>query len=109
MSKQDSTDIIERMEPLEERLGVRLQALSAYIDTDPEDVEVVLNGELALRHGNKLGEDISLVVAGYGSDGRVLGTTEHYVDHETFFHIETFSILFYLPSRPTRLRIYPKK
>lgn len=109
MPKQDCTKTIERVEAAEDRFGLTFSGLCAYAEFDSDEVELHLNGEASPRTGSTLSESLDIVVAAYGADGRVLGSEEHYLNSETFFQLDTFSIHLYLPEQPARLRVYPRK
>ena len=107
----DLTRRIERLELFEERLGVRLESLSALIEID-QDPPFALNvyGELHPRDGTELQSDVELIVVAYDQSGRIVGTDSTNFDAENFFGFETFRIWFYLPvNEIVRIRVYPKK
>lgn len=113
MSKtKDITDLIERMEPFEQRLGVTIQGLYASL-SDPDsdgDYTVGINGELHTTNGLELDESLQLVAAVYDSQGRVIHTDESYFSSDSFHMFETFSSSFYVKGiRPAKIRLYPKK
>lgn len=113
MSKhEDITDLIERMEPLEERFGVTIQGMYASIegpDTD-RDYRIEINGELHTTSGLELEDDLNLVVVAYDPQNRVLKTEEIYFSQDSFHMFETFSSSMYVKKiKPTRIRLYPKK
>jgi hypothetical protein len=106
----DITSKIERLELFEERLGVRLESLSAFLD--PGDPPFALNvyGELHPRDGTELRDNVELVVAVYDRGGRIVGTSSASFDAENFFGLETFQVFFYVPVKDiVRVRVYPKK
>ena len=67
MAKKDITRLIERLEAFEERAGVRLEALSAFVykyeDLQGEiEFQVVLRGEIHARNGTQIPSDVLLRV-----------------------------------------------
>ena len=108
--KGDLTEKIERLELFEERLDVRLEGLSAFLDVDSNFLHVL--GELHPRDGTELNTCVELVVTAYEQDGRVAGTSSTSFDPENFFGFEAFNELVCLPLPNMdiiRIRVYPKK
>lgn len=108
MAKRDITNLIERLEAFEDRLGVTLEGLFASIDEDTEWID--LNGEIHPREGTELSEDVELIATAYDSAGRVVETSSDYFDAESFFGFEVFSFTLRVDGiQPAKVRIYPKK
>lgn len=115
MSKhEDITDLVERIESLEERYGVTIEGLYASLsgpDSDG-DYTIEINGELHSTKGLELEveDNLILVAVAYDSQGRVLKTDETYFSQGSFHMFETFSSSFYVKRiEPTRIRLYPKE
>jgi hypothetical protein len=107
MSK-DITQLIERLELFEERLGIRLEGLYAEISDDCRWVTV--NGEVHALEGMKLKQDIRIVGAVYDNFGRVIVTISWQVFKEKFYGFQVFLLPITLPPRAniTKIRIYPE-
>lgn len=108
---RDLTHIIERLEAFEERLGLELRGLYAFLD---ENGYLWVNGELASTQKSELDCSICVVCTLYDSDGRVLDNRQYFADDEKFFGFESFSMSFDPPGKATasqllKIRIYPKK
>jgi len=109
----DVTSKIERLEVFEERLGVRLESLSAFftdygLDNFNNDVNV--RGELQVREGTELQQDVELVMAVYDSSGRVIATSSKSYYAGEFFGLETFELTVEIPmNQVAKIRVYPKK
>ena len=90
----------------EERLGVRLEGLSAFVEGN----YVTVRGELHSANGTELQQDVELVVAVYDAASRVIGRASERLYAEDFFAIETFALFVTLPVvSVARVRVYPKK
>lgn len=111
MSNVDLTNKIERLQPSEERFGVVLTALSAFIEEiDSSSRYLNVRGELSAKSGTTLQDDIELVAAAYDSLGRVIGTSSCAYSLENFFSLDTFELTISLPiSQILKIRLYPKK
>ena len=109
MADVDVTDRVERLAALEERLGVRLEGLSAFVSGGEDHVWLTVRGELQPQEGTELGVDLEVTVVAYDAAGRVVGTDSHPCSADGFFGLEVFELLVQLPvSRLSRIRIYPK-
>lgn len=105
-SKKDLTDLIERVEAFEERLGVRLEGLFAKME---DDGELRINGELHARNGTGLEDDIEVTVTAYDSTGRVISVADLFFNSDSFFGFEAFtSYLDFDDIEPAKLRVYPR-
>lgn len=112
MAAKDITNLIERLEAFEDRLNVRLEAMSAQLDEISDDaIYLEVRGELHPKDGMELGHDhLVLVVAAYDSDSRVIGTTKEYFTKENFFGFNVFNISVSVPVNSLkRIRIYPER
>lgn len=106
MSNKDITDLIERLEAFEDRLGVSLEGLFADLT---ERGYIHINGELHLREGTELNQDIEVVATVYDSSGRVLDVQDAGFYADSFFGFEAFSLFMEVGNRrPARIRVYPK-
>jgi hypothetical protein len=107
MSK-DITQLIERLELFEERLGIRLEGLYAQISDDCRWVTVT--GEVHALEGMKLNQNIKIVGAVYDNSGRVLDIVENFVFAAEFYGFKVFRLPIELPPRAniTKIRIYPE-
>src|SRR4051812_7852867 len=75
MAQLDLTDKIERLDALEERAGVLLHGLSAFLEASGnENLGLNVAGEMRSRHGSRLKQDVTLVIAVYDSSDRVVET-----------------------------------
>lgn len=103
--KNDLTDLIERVEAFEERLGVRLEGLFAKVTRDDR---FVINGELHARNGKKLARELKVVGTAYDSRGRVIDVNDRSFFADEFFGFEAFTMtLSYEDIPPARIRVYP--
>ena len=105
LADKDITNLIQQLEAFEERLGVRIEAVSAFAD---DDDSITVRGELHCTDGTTLAKDVTIQLSVYDTAGRVIGTSQDYVDAESFFGFHTFEITCYDNSRAaTKLRLFP--
>lgn len=103
---QDITNLIERLEAFEERLGVTLEGLFASVS---DFGSVTVNGEIHSCNGAEIEQNTQVVVSVHDAAGRVLATNTQYFFAESFFAFETFSMLLPPAAAPiSKIRIYPK-
>jgi len=110
-SKTDITNRLERLKAFEERLGVRFEAISAFLSTpDDYDTEwsVEVKGELHPLQGTEIGGDLLLEISAYDAEGRVVEIGQTYVLQESFFGFETFGFRLSAPVGIAKLRLIPK-
>lgn len=97
---------IERLEAFEERLGVSIEGLFAYLQ--PNQC-IYTNGELHCREGNELNQDIELVISAHNASGAILRSTTTTIKAKSFFGFEIFSQgMSPCAGSVCRIRIYPK-
>ena len=110
MADTDITKLIERLDGFEEKLGVRLESMSAFLDDQGDNIFVTVNGELQSRDNTELKQNIELVLAVYDKLGRIVGTESSYFSKEDFCEFETFNFLLGIPvNKLSKIRVYPKK
>mgnify|MGYP006954410551 CR=1 FL=1 len=100
---------IERLAFLEERLGVRLEGLSAFSTEDNLFFYVEICGEMQSANGTKLQQNISIVFDVYDTSGRIVQTDSTFSPANAFFEFMTFSKRLSIPvPNISKIRIYPK-
>lgn len=103
---QDITNLIERLEAFEERLGITLEGLFAFVE---ENTSIKINGELHSHNSAQIGQNMQLVASVHDAAGRVIVTDTTYVLQDSFFGFETFSMTLWPPvATISKIRIYPK-
>lgn len=109
---RDITNLIERIELFEERLGVRLESLSAKIAAGLLPLCYInIMGELHVHDGMTLNQDTQLIFAIYDDAGRVIGASYLSCFKKKFYGFEVFNVPFNLgaPSpNISKIRIYPQ-
>ena len=109
---KDITKLVQRLEAFEDRLNVRIEAISAF-ETEPDgDAQtlITVRGELHSEEGASISQDINIQLSVYDSEGRVILTSEDYVNSESFFGFHTFELHCYVNAgSATKLRLYPKR
>ena len=107
---------IERLEFIEEKMGVKLESLFACEDGRGWSSGVgtfknfVINGELHTIDGNELSQSIRLVMSAHDSSNRVLGSTSTEIKAKDFFGFDIFSNgiqVYACEDLVTKVRIYP--
>jgi hypothetical protein len=92
--EKDVTNLIERLVLFEERLGVRLENLSAKIterlSSLPPYSRLDVMGELHVHNGMTLNQDTRLVFTIYDDSGRVIGTDHLGCFKKKFYGFEVF-------------------
>ena len=82
MSKgKDLTKIVERLEALEERLGVSIEAVYAVYT---ENGSLIVNYDLHSRDGGQLSTNISIKLAVYDGAGRLIHEEGRWHGEEEF-------------------------
>ena len=111
MSRKDITSLLQRLDAFEERLGVRLEALSAFESKEEfqDEADITVRGELHSVNGTNLDQDINLELSVFDAEGRIIETGIDWIQAESFFGFHTFQITCYAPPGTTqKLRLVPK-
>lgn len=110
MAERDVTDLIERLEAFEDRLGVSLEGLFAKMsDRGYDRTYIDVNGELHLREGTELMQNLEVVAIAYDLSGRVLDVEDTGFWSDSFFGFEAFSLFMDVgDTQVAKIRVYPK-
>ncbi len=109
MSNTDITRLLERLESMEDRCGIGLDALYAQMEADEDDITVQVTGEIHSVNGGQIATSITLQIAAYDKSGRVIQTDSHWLDRDTFFGFDTFNMRFQVPTPEiSKIRLFPK-
>ncbi|MDA7858624.1 hypothetical protein N9B05_02285 [Mariniblastus sp.] len=112
MSKKDVTNLVQRLDAFEERLGVRIDSMSAFEVNDEygDEADITIRGELHVVNGTSLEDDIYLRASIYDVEGRVVETSYDYIMSDSFFGFHTFEIsLSVEPRIAKRIRLLPSR
>lgn len=103
---KDLTASIERMIEVEATLGIRLNALSAFLD---EDGDLKVFGEAHFTKAPTEDSSASVIVVVYDSDGRIIGKTDKYIG-STGMVFDAFDLYVYELARPAdKVRVFLRK
>jgi len=105
--EQDCTDIVERINSFESRLGVGLGAIFAGWNAESECLTV--RGELRSKGGPELSDTLSINAVAYDDCGRVIATDDRAVLADDFFEFVVFEISLSTTNKPAKIRLFPKK
>lgn len=107
----DITHMIERLDALEDREGVRFESLYALFFTSTEGSPYVrVCGEVHARDGLEIAHQLKVAVAAYDPKGRVLNTGESWVAApEKFYGFQAFIIQVNAPGPIGKIRLYPQR
>ena len=105
MGVMEITHVVERFRPIEERFGLRLEAI--YADYDSESPYPLRVNYDVISDGPELKESRDIVVSAYNGKGQLIATETSYVLADEFPGIESFSELIDC-AQPSKIRIYFK-
>jgi hypothetical protein len=107
----DITHLIERLDALEEREGVRFESLYALFFTSTEGPPYVrVCGEIHARDGLEIAHQLKFAVTAYDPKGRVLITGESWVAApEKFYGFQAFIIQLNAIGPIGKIRLYPQR
>jgi len=101
----DVTSLIERMVDIEAKLGIRLSALSAFVD---DDGDLKVTGEVNFSEPPSEDQSAEVHLLAYDTQGRVIGKELEYAGSEGI-PFDSFQATFYdLPSSIGKIRVYVK-
>ncbi len=105
-----SIDTIERLEIMEEKLGIAVEGAYAIFEQDSDgDSYVIVNGEVHTVNGTKLDEDIEIILTVYNNKGKVISTSSTFFASDNFFMIKPFHFYEDVIEMPAKIRLYPVK
>ena len=109
--KLEITNIVERLELLEEKFGIAISALyaSCYYQSygSPPYHEVTINFDVTSLSGRGLERSFNISASAYNAAGQLLGTSSTYINNEEFMGFCPGSILCHLDQVPAKIRLFP--
>lgn len=100
---------IERLDVLEERLGISLDNL--YVSVNNDNSYVAITGELHVSSGTELTQDVEVVAAMHDDRGRLIKTVSTYFRKKEFFAFDVISLSMFEPQfalKVRKIRVFPK-
>jgi hypothetical protein len=113
VSLTDLTRVIEKSADFEKRARVRLEGVSAILNSEGRRHHLTVCGEVHAQGGylkpQRVGKYTTVYVTAHATNGRVLGQEYTLFAHERFYGFEAFQVTLYnLLQRPAKIRVYPK-
>ena len=114
MATIDQTHLVEYLDEMASRLGVKFAAVSVLTEAgfDEENCTVTARGELRAVSGNEINRNVQIVVTVYDTQKRVIGTSSTTDNADEFYQFDAFEIGVSVPmvaSNVEVVRIYTKK
>lgn len=108
----DVTDRVERMEALEERFGISIDALYVRYEEhgSGEDTFRALSANFdVVSSTGSIDQDLAIVVSSYNYGQQLEGTTKSVNNMGRYFGLESCSVaVIDISGPPSRIRIFPK-
>lgn len=107
----DITHLIERLEALEEREGVRFESVYALFFNGSDGCPWLrVCGEIHARVGLEIAHQLKVAVTAYDAKGRILNTGISLIaDPEKFYGFEAFVIQLNTIGPIAKVRLYPQR
>lgn len=110
-TKQEITNIIERLELLEEKFGIAISGLYATSELKtwrtPHYHEIKLNFDVASSTGAELDRSFSIQASAYNSAGQLMETTLVKIYKDDFLGFASMSIQLHVDQAPEKIRLFP--
>lgn len=111
LERREITNIVERLELLEEKFGIEISGLyaSCYYQSNgtPPWHEVIINFDVTSLSGGVLERNLKISASAYNPTGQLLGTTSSYISIENFMGFSPISITSHLDQEPAKIRLFP--
>lgn len=111
--KIDITELVDRLEILEQRVGIEISGLLALIKineyNNPKNFKIQVNFDISSINGDKLNENFQICLTAYNKYAQSLGTTQEYIYNESFLGFDSKSIELTVDEIPSKLRLFPAK
>jgi hypothetical protein len=114
--RKDVTNRVERLEALEDRFNVSIEAVSAVYEESGVPAEYPSrNGyldvyyDLHSRDGGELSQSLKITLAVYDGDGKLVALEEGWHQAENFFGVESTKLVVGLDGETqiAKIRLYP--
>lgn len=107
--KVDITDRIERMEAIEDRLGISLESFYATFRNDEDGGRITVNFDVLSPNGT-LDQDLMITISVYNEKRQLIGTDQAWISADDFMGIQSCSEVMYdIDTQPSLIRVIPKK
>ena len=111
-AKKEITEIIERLELLEEKFGISISGIYASCEETPwnkptGDYRVIVNFDISSLNGDALARSLHICASAYNSAGQLLSKQQSHIDKDDFAGFASIDITLYLDQMPERIRLFP--
>lgn len=111
---KEVTHLVERLDLLEEKLGILISGLYATVETahrldgDYDVRYIKINFDLSSVNGGNLKRDFLITASAYNTAGQLLETTCTYINADRFMGFQSISMnLSSLIQMPEKIRLFP--
>lgn len=103
------TSIVERLDLMEEKLGINITGVFASIKkVDERDFYICVNFDISSISGAALQENLEIVFAAYNQIGQVIGISTVSIFTYKFLGFDSLSTGFRVDQIPVKIRLFPK-
>lgn len=107
--KMEITERIDRMDVIEDRLGISLQSFYATYHHDEDGGRVTVNFDVISPSGT-LDQDLMITISIYNEKRQLIGASQEWINADDFMGIQSCSeVMFDIEAQPSLIRIIPKK
>ena len=109
--KSEITNIVERLELLEDKFDIVISGLYASCESrphvSPPDHVVRINFDVNSAAGGELERSLKINASTYNTAGQLLSTEKAYITKENFIGFESKEMIFFVDQAPTKIRLFP--
>ena len=111
--KKEITQLIERLELLEEKFGIAISGLYATSEfitwkiLTPHVHEIKINFDVGSSSGTALDRSFKIHASAYNSAGQLLGTSSANINKDNFLGFASMSIGIDVDQTPEKIRLFP--
>lgn len=111
MESTKESSLIQRIEALEDKLGIKLSGINVDISEDDESsYTITVMGEILAKSGGSLESSLSIKVSVLDKFGKVIGTGDQWVNNDRFYAIDTLNIMIDTKNKNIEtIKIFPVK
>lgn len=111
MESTKEASFIQRVEMLEEKLGIKLSGVNVKVMELAETHHMVsIMGEITANNGESIPHPITIKASVFDKSGKVIGTGDQSLDNESFYAIDTLNITAYTETKNIGfVKVFPVK
>jgi hypothetical protein len=106
---KDTEIPVERIEMLEQKIGIRIDNVYACLNSEPPNFQVRSHCDITATNGDTIVDAIEVNAVAYNRAGQAIGKSSELLLPEHFLGFDSLEFYFVVEQPPVKVRLFPTR